>query len=474
MANDPNSGLPDWASITSDLVDDGDTEETNTPVQPAAPARPQRQVPQAPAKPQSIPTPPPPPAATPSKPVPQPVPVAPVPVAPAPVTQPQPQPHVQQPVAPAYEPEPAPEPEPRQRRKQESTYTPKEKNPVLRPREPQGPPSPMFDIDMMRQYEMFEEAEQANQGKRKKRIVSPTAGGRTKTMVLRGIIWGVLVIAMLNGAKNLIIPSGPNIDALTQQVGEKIGETGFPKDAGLGLALQFTKVYLTFSPSQQDERINNLRAMSAPGVLREDLAIDGKGSQEILTGPFLAESPKLLDETRAYYTIGAQVVDPALKTADGKPALGTWVYLTVTVVADKEGGVSIGGAPGFAQTPQRSTQNMPYNVAQDSKARESLATELPAFFQAWAGSKKVELARFLRADSDYMSRTGLGGMVQLQDVSYLTVSAPMANGVRYAQTKVTWIGPNNVIYPMGYQMNVVQDAEGKWYVVGMSGGTFSG
>lgn len=468
MANDPqNSGLPDWAAITSDLVDDGDVEETNTPVQPAAPARPQRQAPQPPAKPQTVPTPPPPapPAAVPSKPVPQPVPVA-----PAPVPQPQPQVHVQQPVAPAYEPEPEPQP----RRRQEPAYTPKEKNPVLRAREPQGPPSPMFDLEMMRQYEMFEEAEQANQGKRKKRIVSPTAGGRTKTLVLRGIIWGVLVIAMLNGAKNLIIPSGPNIDALTQQVGQKIGETGFPKDAGLGLALQFTKTYLTYSPSRQDERVNTLRAMSVPGVLREDLVIDSKGSQEVVLGPFLAESPKLLDETRAYYTIGAQVADPALKSADGKPALGTWVYLTVTVVADKDGGVSVGGVPGFAQAPQRSTQNMPYNVAQDSQARESLANELPAFFQAWANSKKVELARFLRADSDYMSKTGLGGTVQLQDVTYLTVSAPMANGVRYAQVKVRWIGPNNVVYPMGYQMNVAQDAEGKWYIVGMSGGTFGG
>jgi hypothetical protein len=277
------------------------------------------------------------------------------------------------------------------------------------------------------------------------------AGGRWLVWVARAIVWAVILLIGYRGI--LAIIDGRSSVA-------PVGSTSTPSDAQFPVtladayALQFGDVYLNFSPATAAQRAREL-ARFLPSGTDPQLGWNGVGTQRVL------------DEQPA----GVSVTGPhsAVVTLLARLSTGRLIELGVPVYA-AQGGMIVSGDPALLPAPAKVTPPAASQTA-DQATATALASQLPAFFEAFASGDQTTLARFTSPGAQI---SGLGGVVTFGAID--SVYAPAGGSRRQISVTVTWqfltakaaptagsVGTGPASVQMTYEMTVVRE-QGTWDV----------
>lgn len=447
--------LPEWARITSDLVDDAP--ESPEPASPAAPPTPVPAAVPAPVAPVPVST---------APPVPVPVPVpTPAPPAPARPAVPVPAPESPAPASPAG---PA---------RRLPTY----ESPLETDDEPFEPdPEPAIEQDRHREPAPSAPEPKKDRSRRRggwKTVASSpaptrTGDGRRKVVLMRIAVWAVMSLVALAGLRAIVAPPRTDVSGVLAAAEANYGLTTFPLAEAEGVALGFAGDYLTYTPTSSDARYQRLLKYVTPNLYDEGwLRSDGKGTQAVVQGPLLATQPKIDDLQHATFTVAAAVRDPNARL-DGQPVNPAWVYLSVPIYWADNGGLGVAGPPAFVPAPVSPDSGGGFSYPTDDQAAAAARPDMQNFFRAWGASSEADLARYVPEKATPQAKAGLGGTVALQEVGIILMQAvENPTDERFAQVNVTWTYRGSVL-KQGYRLTVYQDNEGRWYVTDIAGGDF--
>jgi hypothetical protein len=193
--------------------------------------------------------------------------------------------------------------------------------------------------------------------------------------------------------------------------------TQFPVTEAEAYALEFGHVYMNFSPATAAARSASLARFLPPGYDRS-LGRNGAGTQ------------RMLDEQVAAVSVTGK--HSAVVTLLALLGHGKMIELGVPIYA-ADGGMSVSGQPALLPGPAKAVPPAAAPATSDQATAAALRSQLPAFFQAYAGGDQATLARFAARGAHIR---GLGGDVSLAAVD--SVSVPAGGPSRQVVVTVTW------------------------------------
>ena len=128
------------------------------------------------------------------------------------------------------------------------------------------------------------------------------------------------------------------------------------------------------------------------------------------------------------------------------------------------GAIVVLGEPAWLPKPSAASVPNSPSAASDPAAQSTLASQLPTFFQAYAGGDQATLNRFLAPGA---SVGGLGGAVSFGSIASITV--PRGGATRDITVTVNWVlyGQVSQAAPQPaatYDMSVIDQPGGRRYV----------
>lgn len=290
---------------------------------------------------------------------------------------------------------------------------------------------------------------------------SQYAGGRWKVKALRFMVYTVLGVLMLGGAKNVVTSEEPpTTAALAAEVKAELGYTGFPTEQAEGFALRFAREYLTYGRNGADAREQRLMLYS-PAAASGDYGWDGNGNQSVTAGPYVAAPSKVEDEHFATITVSAEL------------SSGKWVALAVPVYADDNGSLVVSGPPAFVALPAAAENpGKDRTFEEDDALQDELTPQMAGFFEQWGASDQQELSLYLSPDASIAAQTGLGGAVTFDTAkgSSVDVVMPLGDSTRTGTVTVTWSVEQGGLLSQSYTVTVTEGDGGRWYVQDIGGG----
>jgi hypothetical protein len=334
---------------------------------------------------------------------------------------------------------------------------------------------------------------------------SQFAGDRRKVLIARVVVFSILGILIVSGIASflpkqsgLTTSDGPLI---ISKVRENLGVTDFPKTAGEGMALGFSKTYLNYDSASREARatklgeyvstaiLNNIdiRPASADEIAAANATVAPAPGEELSTSPSttgpatqtVTEGPYLIKSTMLKY--GEAAVFTTKTEVNGN----TWLYMQVPMFYDKtKGTLSVSGSPTFVN---------PINVAAvpqseytlgwtgDRVIEDLVRDDLSGYMRAWAASDTTTIERLtIKKDGKNAATsealTGLNGSVKLVRMSDLSVEQKPALkadssdeekagfNTRQAQITVLWLEPQSgTAYSQNYRL-VLQYANDDWFI----------
>jgi Conjugative transposon protein TcpC len=280
------------------------------------------------------------------------------------------------------------------------------------------------------------------------------SGGRWLLWPLRVGLWAILLIIAYRGVTAIVFHQATAPAAGGADAG---GAGQFPVTLAEAYATEFGQVYLNFSPDAQAQRQQELAAFVPPSVAAADPDLGWNGTGQLRLQAEQVAGIAVQDPQHAVVTL--------LATVNGQ-----LMELGVPVIASG-GGVVVAGEPAWLPAPPQVSPPKPTSQGSDPVARGELMTELPAFFQAYAGGDSAALLRF---EVRGMPLTGLGGAVAFDSIAGLQV--PPGGATRQITVTVIWQLPGQASagitkLEMAYRMSVVDLQSGKWYVIQISAAT---
>jgi hypothetical protein len=275
------------------------------------------------------------------------------------------------------------------------------------------------------------------------------AGNRWKMIGLRTAVWGTLGLIMFSGVVTIFGPKGPSITALTQQVLLNLNRNNFPLESGQHLASRFAKEYLNLNPATSKERSDNLKTYIAGSSSNESLVTNFVADRplRVIGEPILAQPAELISDSHVIFTFAVQVFQPAVAETEDAPGLPAtppeWIYLAVPVSAAEDGSVGVAGMPAFVPQPKIAETAPNMILVDDREARLSALPQIERFLAHWAESDEVALKPYLiEGLSTSGASVGLGGTVTFTAVDKLTVEAFPADYVQDPEVTPTCAPPN--------------------------------
>jgi hypothetical protein len=224
----------------------------------------------------------------------------------------------------------------------------------------------------------------------------------------------------------------------------------FPVTLAEAYALQFGNVYLNFSPASAGQRAQELAAYLPGNLASADPELGWNGSGALRMQSEQVAGISMQDATHAVVTLLAKVNGRLME-------LGVPIYAA-------RGGMAVSGEPAWLAAPAHASPPASLTTASDPAAQNALTAQLPAFFQAYASGDSATLNRFLAQGA---SVPGLGGALSYAGISNLYV--PPGGSTRHITVTVVWqlssqAAANAAKLEMTYDMTVIDEQSGKWYV----------
>lgn len=286
------------------------------------------------------------------------------------------------------------------------------------------------------------------------------AGGRWLVWVGRAVLWAVLllvgyrgVLAIVGGTTSAAGPAAPVRASTT---------AGFPLSTADAYAVEFGNVYLSFSPASAAARARALSSFLPPGS-DPQLGWNGAGTQRV--------------ESDQVASVLVTSPHTAIVTLLARLSSGRLVELGVPVYA-ANGAMSVSGDPALLPGPGRVVPPSAVQQSSDQATAATLQSQLPAFFQAYAGGDQATLARFAAPG---VHLAGLDGAVTFSAIDAIDV--PAGGAERQIAVTVTWQLPVTATasrsrgtsalpatLQMTYQMTVVRQGS-SWDVAAIGAAT---
>jgi hypothetical protein len=274
-------------------------------------------------------------------------------------------------------------------------------------------------------------------------------GGRWMVWPMRVILWAAILIIGYRGVMAIALNETP---ASTNATGPAPASaaTAFPVTLGEAYALEFGQVYLNFSPAQAAQRARQLATFIPANIsaVQPQFGWTGAGTMRLQS-----EQVAGIDVRSAHAAVVTLLV-----TVNGHlMELGVPLYAS-------GGGIVVSGEPASLPAPSAASPPNPREASSDPVAQSALASQLPAFFQAYASGDQATLNRFLAPGT---SLNGLDGAVVFGSIANIAV--PRGGATRDITVTVNWMLPGQVSQGVAqlaqtYDMSVVDQASGRWYV----------
>jgi hypothetical protein len=277
------------------------------------------------------------------------------------------------------------------------------------------------------------------------------AGGRWLVWAGRAIAWAVLLVIGYRGVL-AIVTGQADSRASAGAPASVTGPPAFPASLAEAYALQFGRVYLNFSPATAVTRGQELSRFLAPDT-DPQAGWNGAGTQHLLSEQVAGVT--VASAHSAVITLLASIDD------------GRMIELGVPVYSS-QGALVISAKPSLLPAPARAAAPAA-STGSDQAAEAALASQLPAFFQAYASGDKTTLSRFAAPGSHIRS---LNGAVTFGAID--SVSAPRGGAQRSVTVTVTWklapvpgtsgaVASAPAALEMAYQLTVIRQG-GSWDV----------
>ena len=285
------------------------------------------------------------------------------------------------------------------------------------------------------------------------------SGGRWLVWLGRVVVWLVLLLIGYRGIL-AIISSYPNPSTSGPSSPATPAANGFPVALASGFVLEFSEIYLNFSPSTAAQRATELAPFLAPGT-DPKLGWNGSGSLTVQSEQVVG-----VDVRNA----NSAVVDVLGLTGGRLIEIGVPVYYS-------GGGMVVSGQPALLTPPGNLVPPTAPKVTIDVPAQQALSHQLPGFFRAYASGESAKLNAFAAPG---VRLFGLAGEVEFGNI--VNVIVPVASGsTRNITVTVTWLpastpsaGPpasgGRAQLQMTYAMTVIRRG-GHWYVSSIGAST---
>lgn len=284
------------------------------------------------------------------------------------------------------------------------------------------------------------------------------AGGRSKLLFLRWLVFAGLGLIVLAGMRAVFLPTnGPDEADIQAMVASELSHGGFPADSGAAFALMCADAFLSYDQVNRDARGDEMEKCTTSSD--SFVGWNGRGDQGVVAGPFMAAPPEVRDKNNAFFTVAAKVVN------------GGWIYLSIPVYADANGKFAMAGVPALVPPPALASPPGGAGISKnDNEAQEALELMLPGFFAAWGASDANSLDRYVTRDANPNTLIGLGGSVELLKVDAVRVPEAEGASTRTAEVDVVWSVEDGGEWEQSYRVTVVS-ADGSWYVKSVDGAT---
>jgi hypothetical protein len=336
-----------------------------------------------------------------------------------------------------------------------------------------APVAPEPEVNKKAKLGLFEKKPKAEKVVPEKKI-SSLRGGRKGVVIGKVAISGILVILCFVGAKSIFFPTQfPSPAQIIAVVKDDLNVTAFPVDKANSFVINFTKAYLTITPTQENTaRDNLLRQFASEGVLNsmKMSIINGDGTgvqQQTVTSEPIITGVNSVDDTNAIFTVQTQV------------SSGSTLLLSIPVYYDEKinsfaisAPASILPATGLAKVPNT---NHEITWTNDSDVVKVLSPDLENYLKAWGASDTDIIKRYISPNATLTAKTGLGGSVVFSKVTDLTVEFKAEDSgenlaEREAKFSVEWADAKtpNVIYTQTYKLDIFEQPDKRWYIKDIS------
>lgn len=275
------------------------------------------------------------------------------------------------------------------------------------------------------------------------------SGGRWTVWPMRIILWAAILVIGYRGVMAIVLNEKPASNSGTAATAGA-PTTQFPVTLAEAFAMQFGRVYLAYNPADAGTRQQQLSAFVAPNVAQANpqLGMSGEAVMQVTWESVAGIEVK--DANNAVVTL--------LATVNGRlMEFGVPIYYA-------GGPIAVSGLPSLLPAPPVSQPPQAAQPPQDAVASNQLQTQLlPNFFPAYAKGDPAMLNLFLAPGA---SLAGLGNQVQFKDIAAGSLRVPQAGGAtRNITVTVDWqLTGQNVGFAATYDMTVVEQQGGRWYV----------
>jgi hypothetical protein len=280
---------------------------------------------------------------------------------------------------------------------------------------------------------------------------SPWGGGGGRWLVwpMRVILWVAILVIGYRGVMAILLNETP-ASTNTSAPAPAASSSPFPVTLGEAFAMQFGQAYLNFNPATAAQRAKQLAEFIPANVSSVQPQFGWNGG-----GIWRLSSEQVADiDVRSANT----AVVTLLATVNGHlMELGVPLYASGSEIV-------VSGQPATLPAPSTVTPPSAPQASTDPAAQSALSSQLPAFFQAYASGDQATLNRFLAPG---VSITGLDGAVVYSSIAGIVV--PAGGATRDITVTVDWTLPEQVRtgvpqLAQTYDMTVVDQQNGKWYV----------
>jgi conjugative transposon protein TcpC len=277
------------------------------------------------------------------------------------------------------------------------------------------------------------------------------SGGRWTVWPLRVVLWVAILVIGYRGIMAIVLNESPSSTGSTTTPAAASPSTQFPVTLAEAYALQFGEVYLNFNPATAAQRQQELAPFIPSSASQQmDPQFGWNGAGSALLGSEQVAGIDVRSSTTAVVTLLATVNGQLME-------LGVPVYAS-------GGRLVVSGQPAWLPAPATAQPPASQQPATDQTTQNALSTQLPAFFAAYASGDQATLNRYLASG---VSIAGLNNTVKYGSIASIVV--PQGGATRDITVTVNWLLPGQAKQGVAqlttsYDMTVVDQQSGKWYV----------
>lgn len=278
-------------------------------------------------------------------------------------------------------------------------------------------------------------------------------GGRWTVWPLRVVLWVAIIVIGYRGITAIVLNETPSSATSAPAPAAPAASSKFPVTLAEAYALQFGQVYLNFDPSAATQRADQLASFIPSSVSQQQpdsqFGWNGSGSEKLNSEQVAGIDVR--SPTTAVVTL--------LATVNNKP-----MELGVPIYSSGDTSLVVSGQPAWLPAPSKAQPPATQSPTSDQSAQSALQSQLPAFFAAYASGDQSTLNRYLASGA---SVSGLGGTVRFGSIQSITV--PQGGNKRDITVTINWLLPGQPKQSVPqltttYDMSVVDQQSGKWYV----------